>query len=85
MVASSVRCGNRAAVGRQRDLFMSKFILSAEEKRSFQHVEERDAKSPEEDLALGVCSQLKKLVTVLVQVYFRNQVGSALKLNMALA
>lgn len=72
-------------MGRQRDLFMSKFILSAEEKRSFQHVEERDAKSPEEDLALGVCSQLKKLVTVLVQVYFRNQVGSALKLNMALA
>ena len=54
-------------------------------KRSFQHVEGRDAKTPEEDLNLAVCSQLKKLVTVLVQVYFRNQVGSALKLNVALA
>lgn len=58
---------------------MGKAFLSAEEKRSYQHVEGKDAKTPEEGLTLGLCSQLKKLVTVLVQVYFRNQVGSALK------
>lgn len=38
---------------------MGKAFLSAEEKRSYQHVEGKDAKTPEEDLTLGLCSQLK--------------------------
>lgn len=38
----------------ETDLFMGKAFLGAEEKRSYQHIEGRDAKTPEEDLAWQV-------------------------------
>ena len=57
------------------DLFMRKASLSVEEERNYARVEGKDARTPVKDLTLRVHFQLRMLVIILVQVYFRSHVS----------